>query len=990
MHCKGFPFKSLAASLKPNHPPTFRYAVTAVMLGLLISQAHAQSLPPNAADAVQQNPLQQRYTFDLPAQRLLYSLGEFTAATQIAVVRQDGEAINGIAPALQGEMTADEALRALLTDSSLTISYRNGRTAELLEPATSLTVGNQTAFSTLTVSADRIGDDWVYHEPRSVSVISREQIDRLPPRHAADMLLETPGVYSAVNTQDPALSVNIRGMQDFGRVNMMIDGMRQNFNENAHQQRNGSMYVDSELLSEVVIEKGPSSSINGAGAIAGSANFRTLNYDDIIMEDNNVGARIRANTGIGNEGNGVNFIGSAAIAGRFGDQLELLAARSRRSLGEYSPGRRKESFDWLLVGVQDGIEGRNSEQAVDRVKFSDQTQDSNLFKARWHLTPEQSLQFTYLDTDISYNNVSDRRIVNSGDGSVLDGDDAWQKRGDAQATSQSIGLEYTFNPDSNLVDLDARIYRVSTDNERYTQEGRPVMAGDTNMTETAWNLGLCSTPFPDSWRKQCEAGLGSNVTTSIDTYGLALENTSRFSLGDVEGFRFNHGIEYFQDRGDSSTEYDRRGSTITTSENTLQPRGKRSIASAFGNLVWENNTWTLGGGLRYDYYRLKGDTRVMGVEWSYLTRQEKFDQRFDEAAQQRMRDAGTYDLIFNRGQYAPGYDSEHGLYAYEVNNREDKLLPTLQAAYRPSSWLELFTSWGESWRPPALTEALMEGSHPSDPFAIMSPNPYAEPETSRSWEVGFNTVFQGLLTDNDRFLSKVTYYDTRADNYLITSMANAMPGVVAGAGLGNTMFINNRLPMNFRGIELELDYDASNWYTRLNYTHVLGGDQGFCQERWPLGSHQPQFDMPDKAGNYTEEHQMAIENGYDSYESFLDQQMVCAVGGQAAGYGMNSARNLPMDRGSWVIGTRLFDEKLDMGTRLNYSAEGKPEDFEYAIWPSYVTWDLYASYRFNDHLLMRASIENLRDRNYVSGYSDIFSRTYAPGRTAMAGIELQF
>lgn len=990
MHCKGFPFKSLAASLKPNHPPIFRYAATAVIFSLLTSQAYAQPLPQNTGDATQQNPLQQRYTFDLPAQRLLYSLGEFTAATQIAVVRQDGEAINGIAPALQGEMTADEALRALLADSSLTISYRNGRTAELLEPATSLTVGNQTAFSTLTVSADRIGDDWVYHEPRSVSVISREQIDRLPPRHAADMLLETPGVYSAVNTQDPALSVNIRGMQDFGRVNMMIDGMRQNFNENAHQQRNGSMYVDSELLSEVVIEKGPSSSINGAGAIAGSANFRTLNYDDIIMEDNNVGARIRANTGIGNEGNGVNFIGSAAIAARFGDQLELLAARSRRSLGEYSPGRRKESFDWLLVGVQDGIEGRNSEQAVDRVKFSDQTQGSNLFKARWHLTPEQSLQFTYLDTDISYNNVSDRRIVNSGDGSVLDGGDAWQKRGDAQATSQSIGLEYTFNPDSNLVDLDARIYRVSTDNERYTQEGRPVMAGDTNMTETAWNLGLCSTPFPDSWRKQCEAGLGSNVTTSIDTYGLALENTSRFSLGDVEGFRFNHGIEYFQDRGDSSTEYDRHGSAITTSENTLQPNGKRSIASAFGNLVWENNTWTLGGGLRYDYYRLKGDTRVTGVEWSYLTRQEQFDQRFDEAAQQRMRDAGTYDLIFNRGQYAPGYDSEHGLYAYEVNNREDKLLPTLQAAYRPSSWLELFTSWGESWRPPALTEALMEGSHPSDPFAIMSPNPYAEPETSRSWEVGFNTVFQGLLTDNDRFLSKVTYYDTRADNYLITSMANAMPGVVAGAGLGNTMFINNRLPMNFRGIELELDYDASNWYTRLNYTHVLGGDQGFCQERWPLGSHQPQFDMPDEAGNYTAEHQMAIENGYDSYESFLDQQMVCAVGGQAAGYGMNSARNLPMDRGSWVIGTRLFDEKLDMGTRLNYSAEGKPEDFEYAIWPSYVTWDLYASYRFNDHLLMRASIENLRDRNYVSGYSDIFSRTYAPGRTAMAGIELQF
>lgn len=966
----------------------------AVVLGLLATQAQAQPSAQHSTDAPQQSPFQQRYTFNLPEQRLLYSLGEFSAMTQIAVVRQDGQPIDGTAPALSGEMTANEALRALLADSSLTVSYRNPRTAELLPPAMATTVGNQTAFSTLTVEADRVGDDWVYHEPRSVSVISREQIDRLPPRHAADMLIETPGVYSAVNTQDPALSVNIRGMQDFGRVNMMIDGMRQNFNENAHQQRNGNMYVDSELLSEVVIEKGPSSSMHGAGAIAGSANFRTLNYDDIIMDGNDVGARIRANTGLGSEGNGVNFIGSAAVAGRFGDHLELLGARSRRSLGEYSPGRRKESFDWLVVGVQDGVEGRNSEQVVDRVKFSDQTQESNLFKARLNLTPDQALQFTYLDTEISYNNVSDRRVINTGDGSALDGEEAWQKRGDAQATSQSIGLEYTFNPDSNLIDLDARIYRVSTDNERYTQEGRPVMGGmmgDINMTETAWNSGLCSsTPFLDDWRKECEAGLGSNVVTNIDTYGLALENTSRFSLGGIDGFRFNHGIEYFQDKGDSSTDYDRRGTAVTTSDNTLQPNGKRSIASAFGNLVWENDTWTLGGGLRYDYYRLKGDTRVMGVEWNYLTRQEKFDRRFDAATQQQMRDDGTYDIIYNRGLYAPGYDSERGMYEYSVNNREDKLLPTLQAAYRPSDWLELFTSWGESWRPPALTESLMEGSHPGDPFAIMFPNPYADPETSRSWEVGFNTVFQGLLKDDDRLLSKVTYYDTRADNYLITSMANAMPGNVAGAGLGNTMFINNRLPMNFRGIELELDYDARSWYTRLNYTHVLGGDQSFCQERWPLGSHQPQFDMADEQGNYTEEHQWAVENGYDSYESFLDQQMVCAVGGQAAGYGMNSARNLPMDRGSWVIGTRLFDEKLDMGTRLNYSAEGKPEDFEYAIWPSYVTWDLYASYRFNDHLLMRASIENLRDRNYVSGYSDIFSRTYAPGRTAMAGIELQF
>nr|WP_163502181.1 TonB-dependent receptor [Halomonas socia] len=319
-------------------------AMLAIFVALVgLREAHGQTAE-NAtmAGAGDAQPLaQQRYRFDFPEQPLLYSLGEFTAITNISVLRPDARAIDGMAPALSGEMTADQALRALLAGTGLAIEYRNERTAELVEPqpATMTTVGDQVGLSTMTVSADR--QDRTYYEPRSVSVITRERIDRLPPRHAADMLIETPGVYSAVDTQDPALSVNIRGMQDFGRVNTMIDGMRQNFNEVGHQQRNGSLYVDSELLSEVVVSKGPTSDVYGAGAIAGSANFRTLDYDDIIMDDNDVGVRLRANTGLGGEGNGVNFIGSLAVAGRFGDdRLELLGARTRRSLGEYMPGRR--------------------------------------------------------------------------------------------------------------------------------------------------------------------------------------------------------------------------------------------------------------------------------------------------------------------------------------------------------------------------------------------------------------------------------------------------------------------------------------------------------------------------------------------------------------------------------------------------------------------------------------------------------------------------
>ena len=86
--------------------------------------------------------------------------------------------------------------------------------------------------------------------------------------------------YTAVNQRDQGLSVNIRGIQDYGRVNMSIDGMRQNYQQSGHQQRNGTLYVDPEMVSSVEIDKGAQSGMAGAaidhnnrgkGALIGAA-----------------------------------------------------------------------------------------------------------------------------------------------------------------------------------------------------------------------------------------------------------------------------------------------------------------------------------------------------------------------------------------------------------------------------------------------------------------------------------------------------------------------------------------------------------------------------------------------------------------------------------------------------------------------------------------------------------------------------------------------
>ena len=50
---------------------------------------------------------------------------------------------------------------------------------------------------------------------------------------------------------DPATAINIRGLQDFGRVAVVVDGARQNYQRTGHF-ANGSFFLDPELVGEVL------------------------------------------------------------------------------------------------------------------------------------------------------------------------------------------------------------------------------------------------------------------------------------------------------------------------------------------------------------------------------------------------------------------------------------------------------------------------------------------------------------------------------------------------------------------------------------------------------------------------------------------------------------------------------------------------------------------------------------------------------------------
>ena len=83
-------------------------------------------------------------------------------------------------------------------------------------------------LDTITVTPTRT-ESSVVDAMAGASVITSGEIQQQQPGSIADMLQNVPGVASEVTPNDPGQSINIRGMQDFGRVNILIDGARQDY-----------------------------------------------------------------------------------------------------------------------------------------------------------------------------------------------------------------------------------------------------------------------------------------------------------------------------------------------------------------------------------------------------------------------------------------------------------------------------------------------------------------------------------------------------------------------------------------------------------------------------------------------------------------------------------------------------------------------------------------------------------------------------------------
>lgn len=167
-----------------------------------------------------------------------------------------------------------------------------------------------------------------------VSVLRAEQFDQLMADQTSDLFLGMPGVTAIQNGNSQQTSINIRGMQDFGRVAVFVDGARQNFTQLGHANGAGSFFLEPALLAGVDVFRGPASNIYGSGAIGGVVAFRTKDADDILKPGQTWGVE-----GTGEIGsNGPMGFGSLFGAARVGRNVDLFWGGTYRKADAYEDG----------------------------------------------------------------------------------------------------------------------------------------------------------------------------------------------------------------------------------------------------------------------------------------------------------------------------------------------------------------------------------------------------------------------------------------------------------------------------------------------------------------------------------------------------------------------------------------------------------------------------------------------------------------------------
>ncbi|PZP52728.1 MAG: TonB-dependent heme/hemoglobin receptor family protein [Agrobacterium fabrum] len=879
-----------------------------------------------------------RRPFNIPAQPLSSVVGAFGRQSGLQVTLATPSAGNVRTNAVTGSFTVREALSRLLAGTGVNFRIAgNGRTVIIGAGETTvdlsgadgttvletITVTGKTGRNSIAGSGYQGTPDWVYETPASVSVVGREAIQSAGVRNTRDVFNRVSGVYAGEgNGSFPTVSPNVRGLQESGRVVVSIDGARQNAQRgfstggaSIYSANNGQAYVDAAFIRAVEVEKMTSATSGNAGSLGGKVEFRTISAADLIAEGENRGGEVNISRGT----NGYDFQGSVLAAIRSPDgPLSFVAGYSRTIMDEYKIGTRGEARSTALT-MKDLL-GRDGW--------------STFFKGEGDFGDVQaSLSWMHQQNDFVQGAAEqiDRESVRN----------------------DSVTAKFGWDPESELIDFKSSLWL----NDNMTHELR---SARSYASETDLDMGLRS-------------------------FGGSMENTSRFDTK-AGALSLNYGVEAFRDIASSiaTSAAIAKNPAFASSYTSFSPAGRRDVASAFLNAEFEPADWiTISAGIRYDWSRLKGSatyynqtTQTVGIPsrlagavttygaWAQAYNPAVFTNWNNRclgvtttnpvaiaAACNRLASAGE---IVNGSWYAQGAwilgttrnETIYPSYDVDVDRTYAAWLPSATIELKPFDWLRPYVSYSESLRPPTILEAFFAGARPGDSVGYeYAPNEFLRAEKARTYEIGANMSFDGVLLDQDSVRIKIAAFrrevkDYIALGYLVTDQV---------ADRTYTSFVNLDGTTYMRGLEFEGNYDARSFW--------IGGSATLLKTEWP-----------DKT--------QVFSNG------------TTTTSGEIVAWPGDVAPKVKLTLDG---GLRFFDEKLSLGARLNHvtPTQSRTLDTEgnlREVTDPYTTVDLYGSYAFNEKATLRFAVNNLTDRKYIPATSAYT----APGRTFIATMNVKF
>lgn len=312
---------------------------------------------------------------------------------------------------------------------------------------------------------------------QAVTSYDQEAINAIQPSSVFDVLKTVPGIELGGGPRSNGINLNVRGFSDQEDVLVIVDGALKNF----QKYRFGSAMIEPELLKEIEVSRGPSSVIQGSGAIGGVVEMYTKDASDFLDNDKVWGGFVK----LGYNTNNQDKLRIASVYGIPVGNLEVLASKTKRG--------------------SDNIKLSNQE----RLPLSKTSPESSLVKLAW-LDELWQAGFAFSETKTQGREFFDTASFSGGvNGEVL------------RSTDDNTWSSYVnFNPETSWVNINASL--AYTDTLIFEKE---IDTNTQQLTSRVWDFEYDIWNLRVNNNSQYEVG-GHHF--SLDT-GLQLKREERFT-----------------------------------------------------------------------------------------------------------------------------------------------------------------------------------------------------------------------------------------------------------------------------------------------------------------------------------------------------------------------------------------------------------------------------------------------------------------------------